>query len=145
MPRYSKLLVCNHARKLVQNISAVTRGTRGEGDLISQIRRASLSVAANIAEGAERGSDRDFVRFLKIADGSNAETQALTRIAGDAGIFNVRQVDEIVSQTNEIGYMLRALIGGAANEAQCCDQRRHSVEQDSATKWKIATSTLSDP
>ncbi len=110
MPRYLNLLVWNHARKLVQNISEVTRGTRGEGDLISQIRRSSISVAANIAEGAERGSDRDFVRFLKIADGSNAETQALTRIAGDAGIFAPSQVTEIVNQTDEIGRMLGALM-----------------------------------
>ena len=112
MPRYSKLLVWDHARKLVHNVTTATRQApaSGHGDLISQIRRASISVAANIAEGAERGSDRDFVRFLKIADGSNAETQALTRIAGDAGIFESNQVTEIISQTNEIGYMLRALM-----------------------------------
>ena len=110
MPRYAKLLVWNHARKLIQNITAVTCETRGHGDLISQIRRASLSIAANIAEGAERGSDREFVRFLKIADGSNAETQALTRIAGDAGIFDPLQVDEIIAQTDEIGRMLGGLM-----------------------------------
>ncbi len=110
MPRYSNLLVWNHARKLVQHVTAATRGVRGEGDLISQIRRASISVAANIAEGAERGSDRDFVKFLKIADGSNAETQALTLIAGDAGIFSAQQVTEIVSHTNQIGRMLNGLM-----------------------------------
>jgi hypothetical protein len=59
MPQYSKLLVWNHARTLVQQVTAATRGVRGEGDLISQIRRASISVAANIAEGAERGSSRE--------------------------------------------------------------------------------------
>ena len=69
-----------------------------------------ISVAANIAEGAERGSDRDFVRFLKIADGSNAETQALTLIAGDAGIFEARQVAQIVGTSQEIQYMLSALM-----------------------------------
>jgi four helix bundle protein len=110
MPRYSNLLVWNHARKLVQHVTAATRGVRGEGDLISQIRRASISVAANIAEGAARGSDRDFVRFLKIANGSNAETQALTLIAGDAGIFEARQVAQIVGTSQEIQYMLRALM-----------------------------------
>jgi four helix bundle protein len=110
MPRYSNLLVWNHARKLVLEVTSATRGVRGEGDLISQIRRASISVAANIAEGAERGSDRDFVRFLKIANGSNAETQALTLIAGDAGIFEARQVAQIVGISQEIQYMLRALM-----------------------------------
>jgi four helix bundle protein len=110
MPRYSNLLVWNHARKIVQEVTSATRGVRGEGDLISQIRRASLSVAANIAEGAERGSDRDFVRFLKIANGSNAETQALTLIADDAGIFSAQQVTEIVNHTNQIGRMLNSLM-----------------------------------
>jgi four helix bundle protein len=110
MSRYSNLLVWNHARKLVQAVTAATRGVRGEGDLISQIRRASISVAANIAEGAARGSDRDFVKFLKIADGSNSETQALTLIAGDAGIFDAPQVAQIVGISQEIQYMLRALM-----------------------------------
>jgi four helix bundle protein len=110
MPQYSKLLVWNHARKLVQEVTSATREVRGEGDLISQIRRASISVAANIAEGAERGSSRDFVKFLRISDGSNAETQALTLIAGDAGIFETQQVNKIVSLTNEIGRMLNGLI-----------------------------------
>ena len=96
----------------MQNVTTATHAAHGHGhgDLISQIRRASLSVAANIAEGAERGSDRDFVRFLKIADGSNAETQALTHIAGDADIFEARQVNEIIAQTNEIGRMLGGLM-----------------------------------
>ena len=110
MPRYAKLLVWNHARLLVHTITETTREVRGQSELISQIRRASLSVAANIAEGSERGSDREFVRFLKITAGSNAETQALTHIAGDAGIFEARQVNQIIAQTNEIGRMLGGLM-----------------------------------
>jgi hypothetical protein len=61
---------------------------------------------------SRRGSKQRnaFVRFLKIADGSNAETQALTLIAGDAGIFETQQVHEILSLTNEIGRMLNGLM-----------------------------------
>ncbi len=51
-----------------------------------------------------------FARFLKIADGSNAETQALSLIAGDAGIFEIQQVKKFFSQTNEIGRMLNSLM-----------------------------------
>ncbi len=109
MPRYSSLLLWQHARRLVQQVSTATRTARGEGDLLSQIRRASISVAANIAEGAERGSDREFSKHLRIADGSNAETQALAIIAGDAGILGRTQVDGIVETTAGIGRMINAL------------------------------------
>ena len=109
MPRYSSLLVWDHARRLVQQISRATRSARGEGDLLSQIRRASISVAANIAEGAERGSDREFAKHLRIADGSNAETQALAVIAGDAGILSPDHVAAIVATTAEIGRMINGL------------------------------------
>jgi four helix bundle protein len=51
-----------------------------------------------------------FVWILRVADGSRAETQALTLIAADAGIFETQQVYEIVSQTHEIGRMLNGLM-----------------------------------
>jgi four helix bundle protein len=109
MPRYSRLLVWDHSRLLVRLVAEATRSARGEGDLISQMRRASISVAANIAEGAERGSDRDFLRHLRIADGSNAETQALASIAGDAGILATEYVNRITDTTATIGRLLNGL------------------------------------
>jgi four helix bundle protein len=109
MPRYSKLLVWDHARTLVRLVTEATRSARGEGDLISQLRRASISVAANIAEGAERGSDREFLKHLRIADGSNAEVQALATIAGDAGVLAPGHVARIVDSTATIGRLLNGL------------------------------------
>jgi len=117
MPRYANLAAFQHARELVRLITTATRDLRGEGDLISQIRRAAISVAANIAEGAERVHYRDFARFLRIADGSNAEVQALALIAGDAALFDQKTVDAIVEKTARIGRLIGGLISHCANSA----------------------------
>jgi four helix bundle protein len=113
MPRYTNLLVFQRARTLVRTACDALRGVRGEGDLVSQIRRAAISVAANIAEGAERGSDREFVRFLRIADGSNAELQALITIAEDAGVIATGQAEAVRNRAREVGRMIGGLL-------RCC-------------------------
>jgi four helix bundle protein len=115
MARYSRLLIWNHARELVRRVSRGCASTRGEGDLISQLRRAAISVAANIAEGAERGSDREFIRFLRIADGSNAEVQALTDIAEDALVFDAATATQIRDQAAGVGRLIGALIHRCAS------------------------------
>jgi four helix bundle protein len=53
--------------------------------LTAQIRRSSVSIAANIAEGAARGSPREFARFLRTARGSAAELRVLLDIAVETG------------------------------------------------------------
>jgi four helix bundle protein len=65
----------------------------GEGDLKSQMRRASISVASNIAEGSERGSSRELRRFLLFAQASNAEVEAQAMIAGDLGCLTPPSAD----------------------------------------------------
>ena len=105
MARYPNLLLWQHARELVRRVSRACVCTRGEGDLISQLRRA-----ANVAEGAERGSDREFVRFLRIADGSNAEVQALTDIAEDALVFDAATASTIRFQAADVGRLIGGLI-----------------------------------
>ncbi len=53
--------------------------------LASQLRRAATSIAANIAEGANRGSDRDFARFLRMAVASTSELESPLSIAHGLG------------------------------------------------------------
>lgn len=59
--------------------------------LISQMRRSAISVPSNIAEGAARGSDKDFLRFLYIARGSLAELETQIIIATQLGYINEQE------------------------------------------------------
>lgn len=65
MAKFTNLRVWHQSRELLRLVSAATADMRAEGDLKSQMRRAAISVASNIAEGAER-PDREFRRFLTI-------------------------------------------------------------------------------
>lgn len=56
--------------------------------LVTQMRRAAVSVPSNIAEGAARGSRKDFVRFLLMARGSLSELDTQLRIAERLGYIN---------------------------------------------------------
>ena len=87
---------------------------RGEGDLKSQMRRAAISVASNIAEGSERGSDRDFLRFLAIANASAAEVEAQAIIAADCGCLSDQRSVAIADQARIVGRMLNKLMARMA-------------------------------
>ncbi len=78
--------------------------------LTSQIRRAAVSVAANIAEGQGRNGDREFLHHLSIANGSLREVDTFSIIAHRAGLLSVRDYDHMTLVCGDAGRPLRGLI-----------------------------------
>jgi len=78
--------------------------------LSDQMRRAAVSIPSNIAEGQERGSSKDFARFLHIALGSKAELETQLHLSVRTGLLMERDVAEALQLSTEIGKMLNTLI-----------------------------------
>ena len=77
--------------------------------LSSQMRRAAVSIASNIAEGSARGTKKDFKQFVMIARGSTCELQTQLLIAGRLGFASEQTVEELIGKANEIASMLSGL------------------------------------
>ena len=77
--------------------------------LASQIRRSAVSIPSNIAEGAGRISDREFVRFLRIAHGSACELETQLLLAHDLGYASGAQLSPMTKETVEVRRMVFAL------------------------------------
>ena len=77
--------------------------------LTSQIRRAAVSVSANIAEGSGRTSDKDFARFLDMALGSVAETRSHLILAQELGYLKPEVMECLSEKALEVGRMLTGL------------------------------------
>lgn len=78
--------------------------------LVSQARRASVSVPANIAEGAGRRSTGEFIQFVGIARGSLAELETLFVLAGRLGYLEDGVLEHLLSDLAEVGRMLTGLM-----------------------------------
>jgi four helix bundle protein len=78
--------------------------------LVSQIRRAAVSVPSNIAEGQARGGKKEFTQFLYIAKGSLAELDTQIELAKEIGFINADDSKEIGQSIAELQRMLHSLI-----------------------------------
>jgi four helix bundle protein len=94
--------------------------TVGESRLFAlrdQMQRAAISISSNIAEGCERDSKLDFIRFLRIAKGSAAELRTQTYIALKLEIISKTDADRFIAELKEISAMLQGLIRSLARRA----------------------------
>ena len=109
---YRDLLVWQQAMDLAVLCYSLTRSFPREEmfGFTSQIRRASASIAANIAEGHGRENSGSFVQFLRIAQGSLKETETHLLLSERVGLLKADQLAPAMKACDEIGRMLRSLI-----------------------------------
>ena len=109
---FRNLIVWQKAKNLAVAIYRLTTNSPLAKDfsLRDQLRRAAVSIPSNIAEGDERDTNRDSIRFLYIAKGSLAEVRTQLEIAREAGLVLQSDHELIEKACAEIGRMLGALI-----------------------------------
>jgi len=103
--------VWNEARKLALAVYRLTREGEFEKDwaLRDQVRRAVISIMSNIAEGSERGSPKEFIHFLNIADGSCAEVKSQLWLAKDLDYLNADRFRKAIEAIDNIVRQIRGL------------------------------------
>ncbi len=100
------------ARALTLKIYTATRTGEFAKDfgLKDQIRRASVSIVSNIAEGFDRKSNKQFIQFLEIASGSSSEVKAQLYVALDVGYISQDQFSDLFADASRVGQMLTKLL-----------------------------------
>jgi four helix bundle protein len=109
---FRSLRVWQDAKSLavhIYNVTSTDKFLRDFG-LRDQMRRAAVSIPSNIAEGDERDTDRDSVRFLYMAKGSAAELLTQSIIAHEIGYIELPVFTELEMRCSEIAKMLARLI-----------------------------------
>ncbi len=109
---FRELRVWQEAKALAAQNYKITTNCDFSHDygLRDQARRTAVSVASNIAEGYERNSNRDFIRFLLIAKGSLSELRTHLEIAVEIGYINGKAFEVIEEQCKKTTAMLVKLI-----------------------------------
>lgn len=108
---FTDLIAWQKARELTKHIYRITKcqGFVSDFALKDQIRRASVSIMSNIAEGFDRAGRRDFHRFLVMAKGSCAEVRSQLYVALDAEYIEQDSFEKLLNQTKEVSRIIGGL------------------------------------
>ncbi|MEW6126239.1 MAG: four helix bundle protein [Acidobacteriota bacterium] len=109
--QFEDFIAWQKARALTSFIYKVTEEGKFARDygLKDQIRRASVSIMSNIAEGFERGKATEFHQFLSIAKASCAEFRSQLYVALDAGYLEKPAFDSLMTKAKELGQIIGGL------------------------------------
>ena len=112
MRDFKNIKAWQHADDLAVLVYAKTKSFPNEETygLTSQLRRAAVSIATNIVEGASREHKRDYLRFLYVARGSLGETKYLTDLSNRLGYFKNKGYEELERLIEETSKTLHGLI-----------------------------------
>jgi len=110
--KFKELIVWQRAKDIAVRIYIISNEGALNKDfgLRDQIRRAAVSIPSNLAEGDERGSDRDAIRFFYIAKGSLAELRTQLQIAFEISYLEKDLFKSLDKECQELGKMIGSLI-----------------------------------
>lgn len=111
MQRFTDLQVWQKGHALALSVYRLSQKfpTDERFGMISQLRRAAVSVPTNIAEGSKRRTRQEYARFLNIAEGSIAEVEYLLMLARDLGYLPADPARTSMDEASEIARMLHGL------------------------------------
>ena len=124
METHKNLRVWHQSIEMVTSLYMMTK-TFPKDDifgLVSQIRRAAVSVPSNIAEGYARGTDREKLHFLRISSGSMSEIETQLMLSLNLGYISQEVYDEQSERITSLWKQLNALIGSVKNKLYPQDQ-----------------------
>ena len=112
MKTHYDLDVWKKSIKLVKNVYTISAKFPKEEiyGLTSQIKRAVISIPSNIAEGASRQTNKEFIQFLYIAIGSASEVETQLIIANELNFIDGSDLNKLLKDINEIKKMINGLI-----------------------------------
>ncbi|OGL38307.1 MAG: four helix bundle protein [Candidatus Schekmanbacteria bacterium GWA2_38_11] len=110
--KFEDIQVWGKARELNKKIYYITKDHSFSKDysLRDQIRRSSISIMANIAEGFGRRSRKEFANFLNMAHGSAAEVQCHLYAALDQNYINQKSFNELYAKVEEVSKMIKGFM-----------------------------------
>lgn len=106
--KFEDIIAWQKARELTKGVYKCTRTGEFARDygLKDQIQRASVSAMANVAEGFERGGDKEFIQFLSTSKGSCGEVKSHLYVALDQGYIATPAFDQLYGQASEVSRLL---------------------------------------
>jgi four helix bundle protein len=110
--RFEDIVAWQKARVLTGQVYSVTRQEpfRRDFGLSTQLQRASVSIMANIAEGFEHRSRKEFARFLALAGASCGEVRSHLYVALDAGYIDQPAFEQLVSLADETSRLISSFL-----------------------------------
>lgn len=109
---FEEIMSWKKARIFNKRIYEITENVvfKKDFDLVRQIRRASISISSNIAEGFERNTDKEFIYFLYVAKASAGEVKSQLYLALDLNYISKNEFDELYLNISDISKLLSGFI-----------------------------------